>query len=297
MPVSLPSTRGILNPADYISQNIPWYVPQDTAVCYGIPLPCSDAPVARSRSWQRDVQKPVSRLWKPLLGSHHGQSLREKVPSTRSDSNFASGGEQPYCAMVSLQWRGYWYRHYECRKSVNEEMSLLAVPTTTGAGATSTTNLEEEYPAVARSASTSWPSFTSVTTPAAAASSTLWPSFTPVATPTGTLSNTSTGGGGGSGLDGTAKSAIGIISSVVVAVVAVVGLWYAKCAKRNSSRMRNLEERRLSHEIRRDSPSASRSLVLQRPGGVTMPGRSWGGQGFNLYVNELHIHNHGAGRR
>lgn len=152
------------------------------------------------------------------------------------------------------------------------ETVLLASPTTTGRGDTSTINLNELSPAAERSASTSWSSSTS------------------------TITGSSTSSGGGhSTLSST--GIIAIASSIVVAVAAVVGLWYASCAKRHSSRMRNLEERRLNHEVQRDSPGASRSLVLQRPDGVALSGRGGGGQGFNMYINEFHYHDHGAGRR
>ena len=153
------------------------------------------------------------------------------------------------------------------------ETVLLASPTTTGRGATSTINLNELSPAAQRSASTSWSSSTSTSSTGSSTSS----------------------GGGNSTLSST--GIIAIASSIVVAVAAVVGLWYASCAKRHSSRMRNLEERRLNHEVQRDSPNASRSLVLQRPDGVALSGRSGGGQGFNMYINEFHYHDHGAGRR
>ncbi|OAL33978.1 hypothetical protein AYO20_06813 [Fonsecaea nubica] len=167
--------------------------------------------------------------------------------------------DAPYCATVSLYWSDYYYTHWECATRSAEVITILAVPTVTGHGDPSTQYLNAAF-------------------------------SDPTASPSG-------GGGGGNGTNGDDSSSspgsgsgggggnnIGtIIGAVagVVAALAAIGLWI--CTKHHFHRQRQ-HDRNLG---------GSRDMVVRNNRDMmTVAGQLERGGPVNVYVNELHYHDH-----
>ncbi|OQV05246.1 hypothetical protein CLAIMM_10018 [Cladophialophora immunda] len=182
----------------------------------------------------------------------------EEQGATPTVGVIACHADTPYCATISLYWSDYFYTHWECNTRAADPITILATPTITGDGGVSTRYLNAAFSASGEASSTA----------------------------------TSSGGSGGNGDtskgSGSNSSNIGaIIGAIagVVAAVAAIGLWI--CTKHHFHKQRQ-------YEVQRDQNIGhSRDLVVRRNHDMmSVAGEIERGRPVNVYVNELHYHDH-----